>query len=140
MTWYQQSRGFGDTHLGTVTRGRVHTECGIAFRAAAALSTDPAPDQICPECCGDYNAWLMLLRVAGTVISQHGDSWYCHDEHRRPVFSVDEDLVRTLHADGLLGFTEPDESGKTEISLTPAGKTRLFELDRRMSQTFRHAK
>ncbi len=139
MSWYQQSNGFGDTHLGTVTRGRVHTDCGIAFRAAAALSADPALAQICPECCGDYSTWLMLLRVAGGVVGQCGDSWYCHDEHQRPVLPIDADLLRKLHGEGLLGFTDPDEAGKIELSLTPAGKPRLSELDRRMSQTFRHA-
>jgi hypothetical protein len=46
MTWYQQSHGLGDTHLGTVTRGKVYTKCGMAFR-------------ICAACCGvDYGEWL----------------------------------------------------------------------------------
>jgi hypothetical protein len=140
MTWYQQSKRFGDTHLGTVTRGRVNADCGIQFPAAAALTADPAPDQLCPECCGDYAEWLMLLRVAGGIIGQHDDLWYCHDEHRRPIFPIDATLVARLYKDDLFWFTEPDESGKIEISLTLYGKTRLSELDERMSQMFRHAK
>lgn len=42
----------GDTHWGTVSRGRVNAVCGIGFRAAGtALPGKPAdPAQVCTGC------------------------------------------------------------------------------------------
>ncbi len=52
MAWYQQSTHDRDTHRGTVSRGRVHTACGIQFTASGrALRTGPPhPHQTCLDC------------------------------------------------------------------------------------------
>ncbi|MDQ3761224.1 MAG: hypothetical protein M3460_05850 [Actinomycetota bacterium] len=44
MLWYLRSPANGDTHRGTMDRGRVHAACGIQFvpyrrKALADLST-----------------------------------------------------------------------------------------------------
>lgn len=53
-SWYQQSAALGDTHRGlAVTRGRVHTACGIQFPASrTVLAGEPEPGQACWACGG----------------------------------------------------------------------------------------
>lgn len=56
MTWFLRSIKDGDTHRGTLFRGRVNAVCGIQFApvpafGGSALPGAPLdPDQVCPKC------------------------------------------------------------------------------------------
>lgn len=71
MTWYLRSLNTGDMHRGTMSRGMVHTPCGLQFHPIGRvtgglelLSELPNPELICPQC--------PLTGSAATVFAVHG--------------------------------------------------------------------